>query len=294
MIFCVHSQAQRQTKFWLTPCHENQPLSCRKLTDPAIRCDSASVPMLVTGASGNLGGELARQLARSGVHLSLWGRDRERLEATAGACRARGAQVSLRLIDLADVAAAGAAFDAEDTATPFAVVLLVAGQGATLGPGDVIEDPAQVARQCHLNFTATAALAAQAAARMCARTGGKIGIIGSAAAAHALPLRRLMRPARLVLPALPMPCGLLQGRTRLRSRWRRRGLSQPIRRLAPALPARSKYRLTGRRGRSSRQCWQARPNGSCRAGSACSNGWTGRCHGGCAMACCHACRGPEA
>lgn len=143
--------------------------------------------MLVTGASGNLGGELARQLARSGVYLSLWGRDRERLEAIAGACRARGAQVSLRVIDLADVAAAGAAFEAEDAATPFAVVLLVAGQGATLGPGDVIEDPVQIARQCHINFTVTAALAAQAAARMCARSGGKIGIIGSAAAAHALP-----------------------------------------------------------------------------------------------------------
>lgn len=143
--------------------------------------------MLVTGASGNLGGELARQLACSGVYLSLWGRDRVRLEATAAACRARGAQVAVRIIDLADVSAARAAFDAEDEAAPFAMVLLVAGQGETLGPGAVIEDPAQVARQCHLNFTATAALAAQVASRMCARSGGKIGIIGSAAAAHALP-----------------------------------------------------------------------------------------------------------
>jgi short-subunit dehydrogenase len=143
--------------------------------------------MLVTGASGNLGGELARQLACAGVRLSLWGRDRARLEATAAACRERGAQVAVRIIDLADVDAARAAFDAEDAAAPFAIVLLVAGQGDTLGPGAVIEDPAQVARQCHLNFTATAALAAQVASRMCARSGGKIGIIGSAAAAHALP-----------------------------------------------------------------------------------------------------------
>jgi short-subunit dehydrogenase len=143
--------------------------------------------MLVTGASGNLGGELARQLACAGVQLSLWGRNQRRLEATAEACRARGAQVAVRIIDLADVAAARAAFDAEDDAAPFAMVLLVAGQGETLGPGQVIEDPAQVARQCHLNFTATAALAAQVASRMCGRSGGKIGIIGSAAAAHALP-----------------------------------------------------------------------------------------------------------
>ena len=143
--------------------------------------------MLITGASGNLGGELARQLACAGVQLSLWGRNPARLEATADACRARGAQVAVRIIDLADVSAASAAFDAEDEAAPFAMVLLVAGQGETLAPSEVIEDPAQVARQCHLNFTATAALAAQVAARMCARSGGRIGIIGSAAAAHALP-----------------------------------------------------------------------------------------------------------
>lgn len=143
--------------------------------------------MLVTGASGNLGGELACQLARQGVHLSLWGRDRARLEATALACRFKGATTSLRCIDLSDIAAATHAFNIEDAATPFTVVLLVAGQGLTLADDLIIEDPQQVARQCHLNFTATSALAAQVATRLCARRQGKIGIIGSAAGAHSLP-----------------------------------------------------------------------------------------------------------
>ncbi|MCU0947384.1 MAG: SDR family NAD(P)-dependent oxidoreductase [Porphyrobacter sp.] len=149
--------------------------------------DCVTLPVLLTGASGNLGGELARQLARPGVRLSLWGRDLPRLESTAQACRDKGAQVAVRVIDLADTAAARSAFAAEDEAAPFAMVLLVAGQGATLAAGATIEDPEQVASQCHLNFTATAALAAAVAERMCARGHGRIGIIGSAAAAHSLP-----------------------------------------------------------------------------------------------------------
>lgn len=143
--------------------------------------------VLVTGASGNVGGELGRQMARSGVHLTLWGRDQTRLEQTAAACHARGATATIRCIDLGDTAAALAAFDADDAATPFDTVLLVAGQGLTTNDDLIIEDPVQVARQCHLNFTATTTLAAQAATRLCARKRGKIGIIGSAAGFHSLP-----------------------------------------------------------------------------------------------------------
>jgi len=148
---------------------------------------SVSLPILVTGASGHLGRELACQLAGPGVHLSLWGRDEARLELAARACRAKGATTSLRCIDLADTATARAAFEAEDATTPFELVLLVAGQGLTTADHLVVEDPAQIARQCHLNFTATAALAGEAAKRLCERKGGRIGIIGSAAAFHSLP-----------------------------------------------------------------------------------------------------------
>ncbi len=142
---------------------------------------------MVTGASGNLGSELARQLAQPGVHLSLWGRDLARLENTARECRAKGATIAIHGVDMSDLENASAALAAQDDAHRFALVMLVAGQGATLSPGAIIEDPAQVARQCHVNFTATATLAALAASRMCARGAGRIGIIGSAAAAHSLP-----------------------------------------------------------------------------------------------------------
>jgi short-subunit dehydrogenase len=143
--------------------------------------------ILLTGASGNLGGELARQLARPGVSLALWGRNSSRLEAAAQECRAKGATATLRILDLGDIDQALAALADEDTASPFDTVLLVAGQGDTQSAGQILEHAEQVARQCHVNFTSPSAMAACIAARMCARGQGRIGIIGSAAGFHSLP-----------------------------------------------------------------------------------------------------------
>lgn len=143
--------------------------------------------MLVTGASGNLGGEIARQLAQPGVSLSLWGRDITRLEKTAQQCSEKGAHTTCTPLDLGEIEATLARLAQEDTDQPFDMVVLVAGQGATQDPAAMIEDAAQVAQQCHINFTACAAMASAIAGRMCKRRAGRIGIIGSAAGFHSLP-----------------------------------------------------------------------------------------------------------
>ncbi|BBC71543.1 oxidoreductase [Altererythrobacter sp. B11] len=143
--------------------------------------------ILVTGASGGLGGALAQHYARKNVTLSLWGRDRARLEAVAERCRSVGAQVDIRMLDLTDLPAALAALEDEDAKQPFDLALLVAGRGDVKRADEQVEDAEIVARLAAINFAAPAAMAALLGRRMAARRHGRIVLIGSAAAFHSLP-----------------------------------------------------------------------------------------------------------
>src|SRR5215468_5810058 len=58
--------------------------------------------ILITGASGGIGGALARAYAGPGVRLALTGRNPERLGACADACRASGAEVRSEVLDVVD------------------------------------------------------------------------------------------------------------------------------------------------------------------------------------------------
>jgi len=145
------------------------------------------VNILITGASGGLGGALARYYARPGVRFSLWGRDAAKLAAIADACRAAGAVAEVRSLDIADVGGAVAALRAADAAGPIDLAILASGLGDIRAAGDRVEDAASVARLAMVNFTAPAAMAAALADRMAARARGRIVLIGSAAGFHALP-----------------------------------------------------------------------------------------------------------
>ena len=143
--------------------------------------------MLVTGASGGIGGALARHYAGAGVHLTLWGRDTRRLIAVAEACRAAGASAEVRSFDITDLDAALHALTVEDEAGPIDLALFASGRGDIRAPHDQVEDARLVARLAAINFTAPATLAAALAGRMADRGGGSIVLIGSAAAFHPLP-----------------------------------------------------------------------------------------------------------
>lgn len=62
----------------------------------------SSRPVLVTGASGGIGAEIARALARPGARLALAARRMERLEALAKELRARGALASVHACDVGE------------------------------------------------------------------------------------------------------------------------------------------------------------------------------------------------
>jgi short-subunit dehydrogenase len=143
--------------------------------------------VLITGASSGLGEALARRYAAAGRMLVLWGRDQARLDSVAAACRAAGADVAVRSLDLEDVDAAIAALREDDEAGAIGTALFVAGQGDIRGPGNAVEDPYQVKRLAMVNFVAPCAMATALGERMAARRSGSIVLVGSAAAFHALP-----------------------------------------------------------------------------------------------------------
>lgn len=143
--------------------------------------------VLICGASGNLGGHLARQLSRYDVRLLLWGRDCEKLAVIAGECLRSGIQVKTRSVDLTDTEAAISALIEDDELEPIDCAFFVAGIGDTLQHGRVVECPSQLIRLGKVNFIAPAALSAELGERMARRGHGRIAIAGTAAAAHPLP-----------------------------------------------------------------------------------------------------------
>lgn len=143
--------------------------------------------ILITGASGGLGAALALYYAAPGRTLLLWGRDRDRLESVAAACREAGAEIVIRSLDFSDSAAAIAALEEEDDTGPIGLALLAAGAGDTTAPGDLVEDAGQIVRLGLVNFVAASAMAATLSRCMARRGEGRIVIVGSAAAFHALP-----------------------------------------------------------------------------------------------------------
>ncbi len=143
--------------------------------------------ILLTGASGGIGGALARHYALPGVHLVLWGRDAARLSVVAQACRAAGATADTRCLDITDLNAVVEAIAADDDAGPIDLAIFASGVGDTRALGDKVEDSQLVTRLAGVNFAAPATLAAALARRMSERGHGRIVFIGSAASFHALP-----------------------------------------------------------------------------------------------------------
>jgi short-subunit dehydrogenase len=148
----------------------------------------SSQVILITGASGGIGSALARAHARSGVTLLLWGRDAARLEETAAACRARGAQCNTQSFDLRDVDAQTARLAAADATTPIDIAIFNAGLGGTAPDDAPAETPAAARAVAEVNFLAPVMGANAIAAAMAVRGRGQIVLIGSIAESYPLPM----------------------------------------------------------------------------------------------------------
>lgn len=97
--------------------------------------------ILITGASSGLGTEFARQYASAGTRLFLTGRNTERLEDIAKACKALGSDVHIATIDVTDRASMQSYID--EITTQYGLDLVIANAGIGLNwltPDDVKND----------------------------------------------------------------------------------------------------------------------------------------------------------
>lgn len=83
--------------------------------------------IVITGASSGIGEALARDYAAPGVALALNGRDSARLETVAAACRASGARIEARALDVTDHEQMAAWLTAFDDAFPVDLIVASAG-----------------------------------------------------------------------------------------------------------------------------------------------------------------------
>jgi short-subunit dehydrogenase len=142
--------------------------------------------IVITGASSGIGEALALDYAASGVSLALTGRDTQRLEAVAQACRAKGATVIAAPIDVVDRDAFSAWLIAFDDAHP--VDLILANAGISIDKDNSsLDDFSVIRKTLDVNVGGVLNTVEPLLSRMIARKGGQIAIVSSLASFIGLP-----------------------------------------------------------------------------------------------------------
>jgi short-subunit dehydrogenase len=140
--------------------------------------------ILITGASSGLGAALALEYAGPGIHLSLHGRDRERLSQIAAAVGQRGAENSTHCGDVTDAEDMAAWIRARDQALPLDLVIANAGISGGTAKGESAE---QVAAIIAVNVGGVFNSVQPALPLMTQRGRGQIAIVSSLAGFRGFP-----------------------------------------------------------------------------------------------------------
>ena len=144
--------------------------------------------VLITGATGGIGGALARAYAEPGRTLFLQGRDTQRLAAVAGECALRGARVLTKVLDLRDRIALVAWLQSVSSAEALDLVIVNAGVNTSIGADAAGERWAAVEDLIAVNVLAAMATVDAVLPAMRARRSGQLALISSLAAYYGLPV----------------------------------------------------------------------------------------------------------
>lgn len=149
---------------------------------PAPRC------ILITGATGAIGGALAEEYAQPDITLILHGRRAERLEELAGATRAAGARVLTHCGDLREVAALRRWVAEMSAAEPIDLFIANAGVNTNIGVDRAGERWEETEALLDTNIRGTIAGVHAVLPAMRARGRGQIALMSSLAAFYGLPV----------------------------------------------------------------------------------------------------------
>ncbi|MFT5721939.1 MAG: short-subunit dehydrogenase [Motiliproteus sp.] len=144
--------------------------------------------ILITGASGAIGGALALEYAADATLLILHGRNRQRLETLAARCQQRGARTRCDSFDLRDTGQLQAWAAELCSSTPPDLLIANAGININSGANHSGERWKEMEALLDLNIKATLALVSTVADTMRRRGAGQIAIISSLAAYYGLPV----------------------------------------------------------------------------------------------------------
>jgi len=152
-----------------------------------MKCSTPPRCILITGATGGIGGALATEYAAPGVTLILQGRRVDRLEEMALACRAAGARVVLEPLDVRDLPALRTAITRISETEQPDLIIIGAGLNTAIGPNGEAEEWTASQALIEVNVLAVMATVDAALPAMRARRSGQIVLFSSLAGWRGLP-----------------------------------------------------------------------------------------------------------
>lgn len=144
--------------------------------------------ILITGATGGIGWQLALTYAEPGKTLVLQGRNMERLQVLANACRSRGAEVICKVLDLRDRAGLLDWLKEVCVMTPPNLAIINAGVNTDIGKDGQGEPWEDVEALIEVNVIAAMAMVHELVPVMRKRGHGQIALMSSLAAWFGLPI----------------------------------------------------------------------------------------------------------